>query len=134
MLFSNSLRSSTVKMSISLIHPSVLSSSSPSSPSHSSHVTNSSISRPSASSRSSLSTSSSTALAFFPGTSNCFNNCLAIKFTMCRKHHVRFGAPGKFGSKFTSSLIIVSLFDALLQVMLRIYDIGESCINIIYSS
>ena len=43
MLFSNSLWSSTIKVSISLIHPSVLLLSSPSSPSHSSHVTNSSI-------------------------------------------------------------------------------------------
>ena len=60
---------------------------------------------------------------------NCQMMLLTTRFNICRNHRVWFMGPGKWSSKLASSSTIVSLFNALSQVIERIYTCQVSQLN-----
>ena len=80
----------------------------------------SSISRPSARLASAWAAWSSTSLFLAFGMLNCLIMALAVMFSICRKHLVWLGVPGKSSRRMLSWLIMVSLLDALSVVTPKI--------------
>ena len=57
---------------------------------------------------------------FFGRISNWWRMLLTVRFKIWRKHQVWFAAPGKFSRRLAISSTILSLFEALSDVTLRI--------------